>query len=131
MNKQKIGYPSIDKPWRKYYTDAERNMTIPEGSMFDYLYRHNSEYPKDIALEYYGRSFTYQKLFQLIDSCCRNLAELGVKKGDIVTVQAIPLPQVIVIIYALTRIGACGNMIFPDVKAKEIVYSWRKQNPSF
>ena len=20
MNKQKIGYPSIDKPWRKYYT---------------------------------------------------------------------------------------------------------------
>ncbi len=31
------GYPSIDKPWLKYYTDEARNAPLPEGSMYDYM----------------------------------------------------------------------------------------------
>ena len=120
------GYPSIDKPWLKYFSDSEKNMTIPKGSMFDYLYERNSAYPHDIALEYYGRRISYQNLFRQIDKCCRNLTAMGVGKGDIVTVQAIPLPQVIVLIYALTRIGACGNMLYPDAKAADVISSMKK-----
>lgn len=124
--KNLTGYPSIDKPWLKYYSEEAKGITIPKGSMFDYLYERNSKYPNDIALEYYGRRFSYQKLFNLIDKCCRNLTAMGIKKGDIVTIQAIPLPQVVVLIYALTRIGACGNMLYPDAKAEEIVSSMKK-----
>ena len=120
------GYPSIDKPWQKYYSQKQKNMTAPKGSMFDYLYEHNAMYPNDIAMEYYGRKFSYQELFRQIDKCCRNLSSLGIKKGDVVTVQAIPLPQVIVLIYALTKIGACGNMLYPDAKANDVVSSMEK-----
>ncbi len=120
------GYPSIDKSWEKYYSEEEKNMTVPKGSMFDYMYERNKGFPSDIALEYYGRKTSYGELFKLIDSCGRNLAALGVKKGDIVTVQTIPLPQVVVIIYALNRMGACGNMLYPDAKAKDVIASMEK-----
>ncbi len=120
------GYPSIDKPWLKYYSEEARSLAIPDGSMFDYMYQCNADYPEDIAIEYYGRTFTYGELFRQINQCARSLTALGIKKGDIVTVQAIPLPQVVVIIYALTRIGACGNMLYPDAKAYDVVSSMKK-----
>ena len=94
--------------------------------MFDYLYEQNKAYPSETAIEYYGRKITYQELFRSIDQCCRNLAALGIKKGDIVTIQSLPLPQVIILIYALTRMGACGNMLYPDAKAKDVVSSMKK-----
>ena len=122
----RTGYPSIDKPWTKYYSEEEKNITIPKGSMFDLLYERNSQYPKDIALEYYGNKITYCELFHQIYQCCRNLSALGIKKGDIVTVQAIPLPQVIVLMYALNKLGACGNMLYPDAGAKEVIESMQK-----
>ena len=36
------GYPSIDKPWLKYYTDEAINAPLPEGSMYDYMTARNS-----------------------------------------------------------------------------------------
>ena len=120
------GYPSIDKPWIQYYSDGEKNLTIPDGSMYDYLFQCNRDYPNDIAIEYYGSKTTFRELFQKIDQCCRNLSALGIQKGEIVTVQTIPLPQAVVLIYALTRIGACGNMLFPDVSAADVVHSMEK-----
>ena len=120
------GFPSIDKPWTRFYTQTEKEAAIPEGSMFDYLYEQNKAYPSETAIEYYGRKITYQELFRNIDQCCRNLAALGIKKGDIVTIQSLPLPQVIILIYALTRMGACGNMLYPDAKAKDVVSSMKK-----
>ena len=122
------GYPSIDRPWTKYYSEEEKNVKIPDGSMFDYLYERNAQYPNDIAIEYYGKEITYKELFDQIDQCCRNLTALGIKKGDIVAVQALPLPQVVVMMYALNRLGACGNMLYPDAKAEEVVDSMRKTN---
>ena len=120
------GFPSVDKPWTRFYTQTEKEAAIPEGSMFDYLYEQNKAYPSETAIEYYGRKITYQELFRSIDQCCRNLAALGIKKGDIVTIQSLPLPQVIILIYALTRMGACGNMLYPDAKAKDVVSSMKK-----
>lgn len=125
---KKTGYPSIDKPWMKYYSEEERRVTIPAGSMFDFLYERNAAYPNDIAMEYYGHNYSYQELFCQIDKCCRNLAALGIQKGDIVTIQAISLPQVVVLIYALTRIGACGNMLYPDAKSEDVLASMNKTN---
>ena len=120
------GYPSIDKPWRKYYSKEEKTLKIPEGTMWDYLYERNKDYPEDIAIEYYGRRITYRELFRQIDQCSRNLTAIGIGKNDIVTVQSIALPQIVVIVYALTRIGACGNMLLPDAKVEEIVSSMNK-----
>jgi long-chain acyl-CoA synthetase len=127
-NREITGFPSIDKPWRKYYSDEEINMNVPEGTMYDYIFERNKDYLHEIALEYYGRKMEYQELFMMIDRCCRCLSGLGVKKGDVVTIQTIALPQVIVLMYALNRIGACGNMLYPDAKAEKVISTMQRTN---
>ena len=41
MAQTMTGYPGIDKPWIKYYSEEEKNLTIPEGSLFDDMYFRN------------------------------------------------------------------------------------------
>ncbi len=31
------GFPSLDKPWMKYYTNEQINAPFPEGSLYEYL----------------------------------------------------------------------------------------------
>lgn len=58
------GYPSIDKPWMKYYSEEALRAELPVGSMFDYVFRRNAEHPNDIALVYYGNKISYQALLK-------------------------------------------------------------------
>lgn len=37
------GYPSIDKPWLKYYSEEAIKAPLPECSLYDYLYICNRE----------------------------------------------------------------------------------------
>lgn len=38
MTEQNLtGYPSIDRPWRKYYSEEALDAPLPEGSMYDYM----------------------------------------------------------------------------------------------
>ena len=46
------GYPSIDKPWLKYYSEEAINAKMPECTMYDYIYDKNKEHLEDIALVY-------------------------------------------------------------------------------
>lgn len=86
------GYPSIDKPWLKYYSEEALWAELPTGSMFDYVFRRNAEHPSDIALVYYGNKISYRALFEKINRCASSFTHLGVKKGDVVTIQAIAVP---------------------------------------
>ncbi len=118
--KKLMGYPSIDKPWLKYYSEEALRAELPAGSMFDYVFRRNAEHPNDIALVYYGNKISYQALFEKIDRCASGFSHLGVKKGDVVTVQAIAVPQLVAVLYALNKLGACCNMLMPDARAADV-----------
>ena len=43
MLKERIvtGYPSIDKPWLKYYDEEAINAKLPDCSVFELLYQKN------------------------------------------------------------------------------------------
>ncbi len=43
MNSEKIltGYPSIDKPWLKYYSGKEITPNLTEKTLYQYLYESN------------------------------------------------------------------------------------------
>ena len=59
------GYPSIDKPWLKYYDINIINQILPQYSMFDYIFQNNQGYYDNVALEYYGQTITYGTLFKI------------------------------------------------------------------
>ena len=37
------GYPSIDKPWLKYYAEDKREFSFPECSIYDYMCQSNAD----------------------------------------------------------------------------------------
>lgn len=44
MERKEIsGYPSIDKPWLKYYSEEAINTPIPECTIYEYLWINNKD----------------------------------------------------------------------------------------
>lgn len=107
------GYPSIDKPWLKYYTEEAINAPLPECTMYEYLWENNKDHLDDVALEYFGNKITYRELFSKIESAAKSFIDIGVRVGDIVPIMAVNMPEVVYSIYGLNRIGAIPNMIDP------------------
>lgn len=120
MEEKKLtGYPSVDKPWLKYYTEEAVLSQIPECTMYEYIRNNNKEHLNDEVMLYFGRSFKYKELFAKIDQTAAALVELGVKRGDIVTIQSLSLPQIVYTVYALSKIGAVANLIYANLGADE------------
>lgn len=66
--KELTGYPSIDKPWLKYYSEEAIDSPLPECTAYEYMYQNNKEYPNGIAIDYFGRKITFKQLFESIDN---------------------------------------------------------------
>lgn len=115
------GYPSIDRPWMKYYDHDMTDAPRPTSSIYEYMYDVNKDYPKDIAIWYVNRKITYGELFQNIDRCASAFLALGVKPREIVTIAMPSLPEALYCVYALNKIGAVSNMIHPLAGEDEIV----------
>ncbi len=113
LTDKNTGYPSIDRPWLKYYSDEAINGTLPECSIYEYLYENNKDYLSDIAIIYLGRKISYKKLFENIDKTAAAFLKLGVKAKEIVTVALPCIPEALYCVYALNKIGAVANMIHP------------------
>ena len=61
MEEKKLtGYPSIDKPWMKYYAEEATNSAVPECTMYEYIRDNNMNHPNDIPI----RESFYTKLAQ-------------------------------------------------------------------
>lgn len=119
--KEPTGYPSVDKPWLKYYSEEAIHAPVPDCTIYEYLLRNNKEFPKDIAILYLGRKITYRELFQKIDETAAAFAALGVKPGEIVTVALPSIPEALYVVYALNKLGAVANMIHPLAGEQEMV----------
>lgn len=120
MEEKKLaGYPSIDKPWMKYYTENSFS-EIPECTIYQNIYNHNKEYPKDIALMYFGKKITYAKLFEEVEHVAKALVAQGVKKGDNVALCVPATPETIYAILALNKIGANANMLNPTFTTQQL-----------
>lgn len=110
MNKPITGFPSIDKPWLKYYREGLSESPLPSCTMYEYLEQNNKDYSDDFALVYFGKKITYGGLFDGIDQTAKALQYIGVQDGDIVTILSSNTPETIMSVYALNRLGAIANM---------------------
>ena len=106
-------YPSIDKPWLKYYSQEAINDPLPECTVFEYLWNNNKEHLDDIALIYFGRKIKYRELFREVERVRNALLNEGVRKGDKVILFTSSTPETVYAVLALCRIGAVADMINP------------------
>ena len=114
------GYPSIDRPWRKYYSKEAFDAPLPECTAYEFLYQKNKEHLGDIALNYYDRKFTYGQLFDNIEHTAKAFSSLGVRPGDIVIICSVNIPETVYAIYGLNRLGAISNMVDPRTNENQL-----------
>lgn len=114
------GYPSIDKPWLKYYSEAAINAPLPECTVWENIYKCNKDHLTDTALLYFGKKISYGKLFSEIDKTAKALAFLGVKNGDNVAICMPAIPEAIYTILALNKLGANAGMLNPTFNEAQL-----------
>ena len=117
---KRTGYPSVDRPWLKYYSEEAKHAKQPEGTVYDYLYDSNRAHLDEVALEYFGRKTTYGQMFARIEAAAKAFWQCGVRSGDVVAFCTVTTPETVYAFYGLNRLGAVANMIDPRTNADRI-----------
>lgn len=112
--------PSDLKPWLKYYGKETHLDNLPKCSAYQYLKKTNEKYSDRVALHYYGKNIKYKDFFEQIDECANAFYALGVKEGEIVSILSVSVPETVVAIYALNKLGATANTIDPRMDVTSI-----------
>ena len=118
MEKEKTGYPHIDKPWMKYYDRKLVDMPLPKMTMYEYLVEMNKKNLDMVATDFYGSKLTYGEMLEKIDEAARGLTYIGVSKQDRVLEILPTLPTTAHIMYANSKIG--GVSVFYDPRPDSI-----------
>ncbi len=122
MEEKKLtGYPTIDKPWDRFYEGVEKRSIFLNSTPYQGLIKNNADYPNEIALEYFGAKVTFGELIRNTDIVAKSLEAYGVKKGDYVTICSTTTPEVIYTFYAISKIGAVANVISPFYTPEELL----------
>jgi len=121
MEEKKLtGYPSIDKPWLKYYTEEAINAKMPECTMYEYLWKSNKDHLNDTALRYFNRKISFGGMFDNIEKAAKAFTAIGLKKGDIIIMATVTTPETVYAFYALNRLGVIPNMVDPRTSTEGI-----------
>ncbi|MBR0399309.1 MAG: acyl--CoA ligase [Mogibacterium sp.] len=121
MSEMKTGYPSIDRPWLKYYDKDVEKAVVPSESIYMRLERCNKGRLDKPALELRlsnndfkrGPILTFRDYLARINECARALYALGVEKDEIVPMIIPNVPESRIFIYAVNIIGATAYPISP------------------
>lgn len=110
----------IPAPWSKYYKEEDLNIKIPNISMYEQVKRSGAKYPNYTAYEYFGRKTNYKTFLKEIDAAAAAFKVMGIKKGDIITLCMPNVPEVLISLYGLNKLGAIANMLHPLSAEEEI-----------
>lgn len=115
-------------PWLKSLGDMPAHLEYFQGSMFQALKNIADKYPNYIAFDFMGKSTTYKRLIEQIESCARSLKTIGVREGDAVTIAMPNCPQAIFMFYAVNLVGGIANMVHPLSSEKELEFYINQSN---
>lgn len=120
--------PYAEKPWMKIYNELglQSSFEYPKIPLFELLDRAARDYPNSLASVYMGREYTYKEFKSHADRLATALAELGVKKGDVVGVNFWNSPQFIIGVYGSLKAGATVSLFNPLLPLPDLTYGLQK-----
>lgn len=96
-------------------------------TLLDYYERSIKLYPDKIAVaDYQGKRLTYGQLENMSSKLAYSLNEMGIKPGQVVSVQLPNWVEFTVVFVALLRLGVVINPVLPNFKEKELEYVLNK-----
>lgn len=119
--KKMTGYPSIDLPQSRNASFLERNPIIPSIDMITILKLMSRKIRELPAIDCNLLHASYQQLLDDAHTLCLAYRELGVRKGDIVTLSLPSNYQAITSFLALNELGAVTTFIDTYATESEIL----------
>lgn len=110
-------------PWHKYYKKEDRDIKVPDKSIYEYLLDQSQFNLKNPAINYFNSKISFMDLMHKIDLCARAFKSQGVREGDVVTICMPNTPEAVISFYAVNKIGAIANMLHPLSAEEEIKFS--------
>ncbi len=110
-------------PWDKFYPKDQRDIKVPNVSLYEYMRDCSQNYLDAIAINYFNRKMTYRTFLNEINTCARALRSQGIREGDVVTICMPNTPEAVIAFYAVNEIGAIANLIHPLSAEEEIKQS--------
>lgn len=125
------GYPSIDKPWLKYYKSKDIESEVPHLSAFSYLKSQNQDRLSLIALNSMEGRYTYAETLSMIEQTATSLAFIGTGKGNIVLIMLPPISHEVFLFYGIDIVGGAMSFIPPGTTTESICESIIKFSVDF
>lgn len=122
-NQKLTGRASIDRPWLNYYPEMLRDLQIPDCTITEFIKMKNSDW-NALALEYYGRTYDWNFIWNRVDAAARSLKVLGFGVGTRIPVFLQTVPEYLILLLAAEKIGAA--IICRDDVPDEIAFAIRK-----
>lgn len=99
-----------------------KHINYPDISMYEFIKQTAEKYPNYRALEYFSAGISYRRLICEIDRTANAFYQMGIRRGDRVSLCLPNIPQAVFAFYGLNKIGAVPNMIHPLSADEEIKY---------
>jgi long-chain acyl-CoA synthetase len=108
-----------------------RELEVPPGTLGDLITETVATYPRNVALEFFGRETSYAELGEQIEHAAEGLRRLGVKPGDRVALILPNCPQHVVAFYAILRLGGVVVEHNPLYTSRELRHQFEDHRARF
>src|SRR5215469_6044243 len=116
----KTTFEWTDKPFFKWFVGGKFNI------VYNCLDRHmDTPVRNKVAFYWEGdkgeiRTITYEQLYKLTNQLAKGLQNLGVKKGDRVAIYMPAVPEQVIAVLAVARLGAVHTVVFGGFAASAL-----------
>jgi acyl-CoA synthetase (AMP-forming)/AMP-acid ligase II len=114
---------NIEKPWLKSYGPGiSGEIEPPESSLPDYLEKAAQQAAELPAVHFLGMTLTRGDLNQLINRMANALGEIGLGKGDVVSICMPNTPQYFISLLGALKAGCWVSSVSPLLTGNEMIH---------
>ncbi len=97
----------MDRPWYAHYDQGvPRSIEYPRVPLTELVERAARKYPNNVAFSFFGVEQTYHEFIAQVHRFAAALYDLGIRKGDRVSLMLPNSPQFLIAFYGALKIGA-------------------------
>ncbi len=112
-----------EKPWLQLYPEEiPSQLNYDNKPLQDYLKRTALEFPNKKAIYFLGKEFTFQYIYDAARKLAGYLQEIGIEKGDRVSIMLPNCPQAVISFYGILMAGGIVVETNPLYTERELQY---------
>jgi len=119
-------FASKVKPWQKVLPEGALEKPLLKCSIYETVKTNGLKNSNVTAIEYFDKKISYKQMIEKVDQYAACFNEIGVKKGEYVSIISVNIPEVVYTIYGLNKIGAVCNLIDPRTDTEHMIQYVKK-----